>query len=237
MAALINPFFDHANVVEQSLFNNIKTEAIQVMGRLFYYMPRHTMVINPILGEDILSKFDQAIPIEMFMEQAQGFEGDKEMFSKFGLQISNSYTLVVSKDRWEEEVQTQLDDEHPNTTRPLEGDLIYDPMTKFLMEIKFCDHDADFYQVGKNYLYHLSCEAFQYASETIETGEEEIDIFEQKTDALPTDQILTEAGDILSFATGTDMNILSEKPVVGPHYGTDFVTPATATVTVNDPFA
>lgn len=206
MTSLVNPFFPKNTFTEQELFNNIKKESIQVLGRTYYYLPRDLQKIDLVLGEDVISKFTLAIQIEMYMADTQGFQGDKEMFSKFGLSIQNSYTLVISKDRWEIEVKSKFDNSEANgeatfqvlnNLRPQEGDLIYDPLTKFLMEIKFVDHDADFFQVGKNYLYHLSCEAYQYDSSDISTGVQEIDMFENESFDILKNQIMTESGLIL----------------------------------------
>lgn len=238
MASLVNPYFQgKTTTVEPDLFNRIKKEAIKVMGRTYFYLPRKMQVANLILGEDVISSFDVSVPIEMYMEQSTGFEGDKEMFSKFGLQVQNSYTLVVAKDRWEAEVRDQyvLDNEY----RPSEGDLIWDPLTRFLMEIKFVDHDADFYQVGHNYLYHLSCEAFQYGSETIDTGNADIDAFTQKTQDLLEYQLLTEDGYVLTFEDDSSFlqDGITHSAVIAPKVGTDFPAPTPTTLVINDPFA
>ena len=167
------------------------------------------MVRDKVLGEDALSAFSMAIPLEMYMSDAGGFTGQKELFTKFGLQINNSYKIVLSVDRWNEEVKSQFDGNlangealfnKPNYVRPWEGDLIYDPLTKFLMAIKFVDHDEAFYQLGKNYVYTLSCEAFLYQNEPINTGVPEIDAFDNLSMDLLNYQFITEdnLGAILS---------------------------------------
>jgi hypothetical protein len=199
MTSIINKYFKRDTKSEQELFNRIKMEAIQVQGRSYYYIPRKIEVIDLILGEDVLSKFDQAFELEMYMEDVNGFSGEKEIFSKFGLEIHNNYKLVVSQDRWISEVGKKALGTII-TNRPQEGDLIYDPMTKFLMEIKFVDHDAEFYQLGKNYLWHLSCESFQYSSEDFSTGISDIDSIDNGNsfDRLEK-QILSEDGIPLEF--------------------------------------
>lgn len=235
MAALINTYFHKNKLNEQELINGLIKESIQVQGNTYYYLPREVQIQNLVLGEDVVSKFSIAIPLEMYLEDAQGFQGDKEMFSKFGLEIRNSYKLVISKDRWEEEVKSRFDDgitgklllengnkvvleqggyvlneiindEAPfdivNYIRPREGDLIFDPMTKFLMEIKFVDHDVEFFSLGRNYKYHLSCEAFQYQQEIIETGYEEIDLFGDNSRDQLQNQLLLENGDAIVFEQG-----------------------------------
>jgi hypothetical protein len=242
MASLVNQFFNQNEwSIEQNLFNGLKSESIQLLGRKYYYLPRDVQQINDILNEDTISSFPLAIQIEMYMSNATGFEGDKEMFSKFGMQISNSYQLVVSKDRWDAEVKTQFDNnsangealfDKANYVRPHEGDLIYDPLTKFLMEIKFVDHDAEFYQAGKNYLYHLSCEAYQYASDKIDTGVDDIDLFSDRSQDVIEHQLLTEQNDILIFDSEY---ILQETDTA--QGGTDFVNPSVVIgVTIENPF-
>jgi hypothetical protein len=245
MTSLVNSYFNQNQwAIEQTLFNQLKTESIQILGRTYMYLPRNMMFRNLTLGEDVISSFTLAIPIEMYMSNATGFEGDKEMFSKFGLQVQNSYTLIVSNDRWTEEVSSQFDNsgtngeapfDIPNYSRPREGDLVYDPLTRFLMEIKFVDHDAEFFQAGKNYLFHLSCESFVYDSEEIDTGILDIDLFENKTQDELAHQLLTESGDMLVWESGG--TIMRDITVDNPsQYGTDFVTPTQNTIVIINPF-
>lgn len=234
---------------EQGILNTLIKESIQIMGLQYYYLPRDVQLDDLIFGEDIISKFPIAIPIEMYMENATGFGGDKEMFSKFGLELRNTHKLVVNKERWETEVKHQFiayseDNSNPlfraiNYLRPREGDLIYDPLTKFLMEIKFVDHDAEFFSLGRNYKYHLSCEAFQYQNEHISTGVSEIDIFQNNSMDILLDKILLENGDVIIFEQfGT---LIIESNGAQEHsrpYGTDFAQDASIIkVSVNNPYA
>lgn len=212
-------------------------ESIQLLGNTYQYLPREVQIENLILGEDILSKFTVAIPIEMYLADSQGFQGDKEMFSKFGLELRNSYKLVVHKERWEEEIKTQFDTEAlngdagfdiTNYIRPREGDLIYDPITKFLMEIKFVDHDAEFFALGRNYQYYLSCEAFQYQNEEISTGVADIDLFALNSSDKLLNQILLENGNFLVYEQ-SGYSVLEDGNVAAPirESGTDFSADAT----------
>jgi len=100
------------------------------------------------------------------VETINGFQGDGDILSKFGLQVRDSASLLVSKKRFKNET---------GLVRPREGDLIYLPLTKGLFEIKFVEHEKPFYQLGKNYVFALSVELFQYNHEIFETGQEEID--------------------------------------------------------------
>jgi hypothetical protein len=112
----------------------------------------------------------------MYLETVDGFEGQGAFIQKFGLMMEQSATLTVARRRWDQLVgqygQTQI------PTRPCEGDLLYFPLTGGLFEIKFVQHQDAFYQLGKLYVYKLSVELFQYSSEKIDTGIDEIDAFE-----------------------------------------------------------
>ena len=171
-----NVYFSHGTKNEQYLLEDLIIESISIWGSDFYYVPRTLVGKDEILGEDRLSKFKNAYPIEMYLETVDGFEGQGAFIQKFGLMMEQSATLTVARRRWEQLVgqygQTQL----PN--RPAEGDLLYFPLTKGLFEIKFVQHQDPFYQIGKLSVYKLSVELFQYSSEKIETGVEDIDAFE-----------------------------------------------------------
>ena len=171
-----NVYFSHGTKNEQYLLEDIILESISIYGTDFYYIPRSLVAKDEILGEDRLSHFKTAYPIEMYLETVDGFEGQGAFIQKFGLMMEQSATLTVARRRWEQLVgrygQTQL----PN--RPCEGDLLYFPLTNGLFEIKFVQHQDPFYQLGKLYVYKLQVELFQYASERIDTGLKEIDVFE-----------------------------------------------------------
>ena len=250
MASLVNKWFHQNNENEQTILNSLTKESIQKQGRTYYYLPRDTQVRDMILGEDALSAFSLAIPIEMYMIDAQGFQGQREMFSKFGLQIQNQYKLVLSVDRWLKEVGTQFDGLSANGeasfaldnyTRPREGDLIYDPLTRFLMVIKFVDHDTSFYALGKNYSYHLSCESFLYQNEKISTNVPEIDAFNGLSFDNLDFQISLETGGSLMIDEIGGHYLLQEQ---GPNpeeptntVNLDFATPAALVQTkINNPF-
>jgi len=248
MASLVNSYFHKTKLNEQSLLNGLVKESIQIQGLTYWYLPRDVQLEDLVFGEDVISKFNLAIPIEMYLIDAQGFQGDKEMFSKFGLELRNSYKLSVHKGRWEEEIKTQFDTLAnngesnfiiENYIRPREGDLVYDPMTKFLMEITFVDHDLEFFALGKNYQYVLSMEAFQYNNEEIATGINEIDVFHTNSTDMLANQILMENYDFITFEQGGYL-LLEDGNIVQPlrDYGTDFKTDAaTIKAVVTDPFA
>ena len=171
-----NVYFSHGTRNEQYLLEDLIVESLSVYGTDFYYIPRTLVGKDEILGEDRLSKFKTAFPIEMYFENVDSFDGQGAFIQKFGLMLEQAATLTVARRRWEQLIgrfgQTQL----PN--RPCEGDLLYFPLSNALFEIKFVQHQDPFYQLGKLYVYKLSVELFQYASEKIDTGIKEIDKLE-----------------------------------------------------------
>jgi hypothetical protein len=149
-------------------------ESIQITGMDVYYVPR-TLVpedVNPIFLEDALASYEDAYRIEAYLDNAQGFDGDGAMMSKFGIQISDTCTFVIARSRWEQEIGMTGKTRLP---RPIEGDLIYLPLTKSFFEIMKVDATNPFYQLGKLFTYKLECELFQYSHERITTGVDEID--------------------------------------------------------------
>jgi hypothetical protein len=171
-----NVYFSQGTGNEQYLLEDIIIESMQIYGQDFYYIPRTLVAKDNILGEDRLSEFKQAFGIEMYLESVDGFEGQGAFINKFGLMMEQSATLTVARRRWDQLVGRFGSTQLPN--RPCEGDLLYFPLTKGLFEIKFVQHQDPFYQLGKLYVYKLQVELFQYASEHIDTGFKDIDVFE-----------------------------------------------------------
>jgi len=171
-----NVYFTNGTSNEQYLLEDLIIESIRVYGQDMYYIPRILIAKDDILGEDRLSQFKNAYPIEMYLESVSGFEGQGAFINKFGLMMEQSATLTVARRTWERFVGRHSDATLPN--RPAEGDLLYFPLTNGLFEIKFVEHQDPFYQLGKLYVYRLEVELFQYASEVIDTGIQPLDEFE-----------------------------------------------------------
>jgi hypothetical protein len=141
-------------------------------GHDVYYMPRENWNENDnIFGENVQSKFDRAYMMEMYLANVQGWEGDGELFSKFGLELRQGTNLVVAKRTFNKYMPTVI------TPRPREGDLIYVPVMQQLFEIKFVEEELLFFTRGYRYpyIYELRCEVFRYSSEQLNTGVEQID--------------------------------------------------------------
>lgn len=171
-----NVYFTQGTRNEQNLVEDLIIESLKIFGQTLYYIPRKLVSKDDILGEDRLSEFKTSFPIEMYFENVDSFDGQGAFIQKFGLMMEQSATLVVARRRWEQLIGRYNQTTIP--TRPNEGDLLYFPLTNGLFEIKFVKHQDPFYQLGKLYVYKLQVELFQYASERIDTGIREIDVFE-----------------------------------------------------------
>lgn len=174
-----------------------------------YYMPRRIVDEDLVFNEDNLGRFDKAYPLEMYIKSVNGFDGEGDFLSKFGLEIRDEVTLTVARRRFGEEIgvfDSTPTNQDEGIGRPAEGDLIYLPLNGKLFEVKFVEHEAIFYQMGSLQTYDLRCELFEYSSERIETGIPQIDIVQElySTDALFFELLLedgttmlTEGGDKL----------------------------------------
>lgn len=188
---------------EQRLLEDLIIESIQIHGHDVYYLPRRSIDLDEVLGEDVLSRFENAYPIEMYLTNVQGWEGDGELFTKFGINVTDQATFVVSKRRWEDVVGNNPDELLQIPSRPAEGDLIYFPRTNSMFEIKFVQHLNPFYQLGKFYIYSMNCELYQYSSEVLNTSVDEIDSAQPFASQNLFDyQLRLESGDLLLNTKG-----------------------------------
>ena len=173
----LNPFFDLQGAPnEQDLVENLIIEAIQMYGMMIHYIPKTLVDYNSLLSEDPRKSFLREYPIEAYFENVEGFMGDKNFLNKMGWNISKQATFVLSKKVFQEVLsEAGGTDPGEDYTRPHEGDLIYIPLTHDLFEITFADHETTFYQLGKIYVWKLTCEKYNYSHEIIDTGNSEID--------------------------------------------------------------
>ena len=169
-----NVFFSQAVKSEQNLYEDLIVESLQIYGQDIYYVPRTLVSRDNILGEDPASKFDDAYLMEAYLENIDGFEGAGDLMSKFGLEIRDEATFVISRRVWERLVgkfSTNVSD-----PRPQEGDVIFLPMTNSFFEINFVEDDSPFYQLSNLPVYRMQCSLFEYADEDFDTGIETIDL-------------------------------------------------------------
>ena len=209
-----NAYFNqYSNPREQDLLEDLMIESIRIYGVDCKYIPRNLNNIDNLFGEAINSSFSDAADLEMYVKNVEGFEGEGDFLSKFGLQIRDSVTFTVARKRFDQirtaktmlengsnllmedastitpsrqflantDYQTEaleLDTDDPyaiTANRPNEGDIIFFPFTKKLYEIKFVEHESIFYQTGRLNVYDLRCELFEYSSEVVDTGFDDID--------------------------------------------------------------
>lgn len=171
-----NCFINTHRANEQYLLESLINEAVQIHSEQFYYIPRSLFSPDQIFGEDRLSRFEHAYPIDGYLESSGGFEGQGYFIQKFGGVVDYSATITFTKRHWEQFVGRYGKTTIPN--RPNEGDLIYYPLTDSLFEIKFVDDKNPFGQLGAFYTFKVTVETFDYSSEHINTEVGEIDVFE-----------------------------------------------------------
>jgi hypothetical protein len=166
------------NSNEKRLYEDLIIEGLQIYGQDCYYLPRTLVNRDLILGEDTLAKFDDSYLLEMYMETTEGFAGEQEIINKFGLEIREDTTFIISKRRW----QNQVDSAHTMIVegRPNEGDIIYMPLMESFFEIQFIQDQEPFFQLGNLPVYKLRCTRWEYSSEKLDTGIAAIDDAEDK---------------------------------------------------------
>jgi hypothetical protein len=204
-------YFNNQNATrEQMLLEDLVIESIRNHGIDVYYLPRTSQgILDSLFGDDPVKYYDQAIKIDMYLETFQDFGGQQEFFSKFGLQIEKTARLAMARRTFEKYVPTSL------RVLPKEGDLIFMPTQRKLMEIRFVEKDASFYQLGKviPYMYVLSLETFKYNGEFINTGIEEIDLMGDESalslqyNVAPTSTASFERGEVAFQGANTGSNI------------------------------
>lgn len=164
--------FSPAVLNEQRLFEDVLIESIKIMGHDVRYMPREAYdSTDEIIGESPEARFTRAYTMEMYLANVEGYEGDGDFFSKFGLEIRDTSNFVIARRTFEKYMPTAI------ASRPREGDLIYVPILNKIFEIKFVEEELLFFSLGRRspYLYELRCEVFRFSQEDIDTGVEEID--------------------------------------------------------------
>jgi len=164
-----NPYINNFNnTPEQNLIHDLLIESIKFYGMDVHWIPRiSSSSADQIFGEDTLASFSFNRMIEMYIKNVEGFEGQGDFLSKFGLDIRDQITFTVAVRRFE-----QLDSGYE---RPREGDLIYFPLNKKLFEIQFVEHESMFYPTGTLPVYDLRCELFVYNQQSFNTGIDEVD--------------------------------------------------------------
>lgn len=163
---------------EQYLLENLIIESIRIYGEDMYYVPRKLNNYDAVYGADDQSSYDNAYSVEMYIKSIDGFSGDGNFMSKFGIEIRDQVIFSVAQRVFSEEVGTNT-----NQIRPNEGDLIYFPLNKKCFQIKYVNKFEMFYQLGGLQTWEMTCELFEYSGETMNTGIPDIDSLQKKFDA------------------------------------------------------
>ena len=197
---------------EQNLVQDLVDEQIHLYGMDLFYVPK-TMLIDRSLNDVVLNEFREAHLIEMMLINVEGFGGSGAVaMSKFGLKLSDEITLAVSKRKWS--LKPDLMSSTSVSGRPNEGDLIYVPMTKNIYEIKFVEREVPFYQLGKNYIFALTCELLENADNVFDTGNADIDDYKKENYVFP---VYLKVGGVGNFDIGEEVQqtyMLDGLPVV-----------------------
>ena len=175
--------FDAKN--EQELLHSLTQESIKIYGHDVSYIPRTLVNTDTVLGEDSISEYKDAYSVEMFIKSVDGFEGEGDLISKFGLEVRDQIVFSLARRAWQ-----GLD----LGVRPKEGDLVYFPLTSKLFQIMFVEHETPFYQTGALPTFDLTCELFVYSDEKMDTDVDEIDVIEQKQSFVRTFELSSVSG-------------------------------------------
>ena len=194
----LNPFFLQGTASEQRLVQDLVNEHLRFHGVEVIYIPRKYVNQKTIIEEVQTSRFDDNFAIEAYVNTYDGYGGAGDILTKFGVSVRDELILTLSKERFEDFIapfMAGIDDgtetsELPTPTRPREGDLVYFPLGQRLFEVKFVEHENPFFQLGKNYVYELKCELFEYEDEIIDTSLEEIDLQVQDEGYITTLQLI-----------------------------------------------
>jgi hypothetical protein len=170
-----SPYFRHNVRSEQTLYEDLIVESLKFYGQDCYYVPREVVYRDMIFNDEVLSRFNFAYKIEMYIENVEGFDGDGDLFQKFGVEIRDAITLVMSRRRWNVEIKKYEESETEKYYRPREGDIIHLPLSGSTFQIMKVEDENPFYQLGQLPVFRMRCELFEYTNADFDTGVPEID--------------------------------------------------------------
>ncbi len=201
----LNPFFLQGSPSEQRLVQDLINEQLRIYGVEVIYIPRKFVRKETIIEEVSSSVFDDNFVIEAYLNNYEGYSGSGDILTKFGVNLKDELSLIISKERFEDFISPFLDAMDPNeielSTRPREGDIIYFPLGQRLFEVKFVEHEQPFYQLGKLYVYELRCELFEYEDEVLNTTIDEVDEIIENQGYITTLKLISNRNSAVSTAT------------------------------------
>jgi len=172
-----NLYFSEKVRSEMDLYADLVIEALKIYGQDVYYLPRDLVNEDVLLGDDVASRFPTSHKVEMYIENVEGFDGEGDLFTRFGVEIRDEATFVVSRTRFS--AQVRRPDNDIATDRPTEGDLIYLPLANKMFEIQHVEHEQPFYQIENLPVYKMRCTLFEYSGEDFDTSIEGIQDIEK----------------------------------------------------------
>ena len=202
----LNPFFLQGSQSEQRLVQSLINEQLKIYGVEVTYIPRKFVRKQTIIKEVQSSAFDDNFLLEAYVNTFEGYGGQGDIMTKFGVSLRDELTVTISKERFEDFISPFLsaDDDYDLASRPREGDIIFFPLGARLFEVKFVEHEDPFYQLGKNYVYQLKCELFEYEDEVIDTG---IDIIDSQIEDIGFIQTLQLIGTGITATANAQLNV------------------------------
>ena len=173
-----NPYFKQGVRSEQTLYEDIIIEALKMYGQDVYYLPREIVNKDSIFLDDVPSRFGNAYKIEMYIENTEAFDGEGDLFTKFGIELRDQANFIVSRKRWKQLIGSRLD---AANFRPREGDLIYLSLSESIFEIRKVETETPFYQLSNLPTFRMQCELFEYNDEDFDTNIAGIDAVEYES--------------------------------------------------------
>ena len=170
-----NLYFTQGRSSEQELYEDLIIESLKIYGQDVYYLPREIVNKDNIFSDDNVSRFDDAYKVEMYIENVDGFDGEGDLFTKFGVEIRDAATFIVSRRRWQSQVAVYESTEDKPFYRPREGDLITLPLSNSIFEITKVEDESPFYQIKDLPVFKIRAELFEYNDEDFDTGVDAID--------------------------------------------------------------
>ena len=170
-----NPYFKQGVRSEQNVYEDIIIEALKMYGQDVYYLPREIVNKDTVFLDDVPSRFGSAYKVEMYIENTEAFDGEGDLFTKFGIELRDQANFIVSRKRWKQLVGNRLAE---NNFRPREGDLIYLTLSQSIFEVRRVETETPFYQLQNLPTFRMQCELFEYNDEDMDTGITDIDVVE-----------------------------------------------------------
>lgn len=170
-----NPYFKYGVRSEQNMYEDITIEALQMYGQDVYYLPREIVNKDTVFLDDVPSRFSSSYKVEMYIENTEGFGGEGDLFTKFGVELRDQATFIVARKRWQQLIGSRLTEKN---FRPREGDLIYLPLSQSIFQIERVETETPFYQLEQLPTFRMTCELFEYSDEDFDTDIASIDKIE-----------------------------------------------------------